>query len=208
MNAKTTVTTAVNGIFDEKTEASLKAAAASVAESDAGNDEALETFARVLTPTPTFEMYTGAQKVFQAGYIAAMPDMSIDALAKRTSRFFSEVLKTYGITKPQSHDPAAEKKREQREKAAESLVAKYKAKKPETIKEEIKKGYAALAAGAPDSAEVKKKIKEAEQALKLMTKAETDKATATLKALRSSLIEYAKKATDYDKIKAAIIALK
>ena len=208
MNAKTTVTTAVNGIFDEKTEASLKAAAASVAESDAGNDEALETFARVLTPTPTFEMYTGAQKVFQAGYIAAMPDMSIDALAKRTSRFFSEVLKTYGITKPQSHDPAAEKKREQREKAAQALVDKYKAKKPEAIKEEIKKGYAALAAGAPDSAEVNKKIKEAERALKLMTKAETDKATATLKALRSSLIEYAKKATDYDKIKAAILALK
>lgn len=205
---KTTVTTAINGIFDEKTEASLKAAAASVAESDAGNDEALETFARVLTPTPTFEIYTGAQKVFQAGYIAAMPDMSVEALAKRTSRFFSEVLKTYGITKPVSHDPAAEKKREQREKAAQTLVAKYKTKKPETIKEEIKKGYAALAAGAPDSAEVKKQIKEAEAALKLMTKAETDKATATLKALRSSLIEYAKKATDYEKIKAAILALK
>ena len=64
MNAKTTVTTAVNGIFDEKTEASLKAAAASVAESDAGNDEALETFGRVLGTAPTFEMYTGAQKVF------------------------------------------------------------------------------------------------------------------------------------------------
>ena len=208
MNAKTTVTTAVNGLFAPEVEASLKAAAASVAESDAGNDEALETFARVLTPTPTFEIYTGAQKVFQAGYIAAMPDMSVEALAKRTSRFFSEVLKTYGITKPQSHDPAAEKKREQREKAAQTLVTKYKAKKPETIKEEIKKGYAALAAGAPDSAEVKKQIKEAEAALKLMTKAETDKATATLKALRSSLIEYAKKATDYEKIKAAILALK
>ena len=205
---KTTVTTAINGLFAPEVEASLKAAAASVAESDAGNDEALETFARVLTPTPTFEIYTGAQKVFQAGYIAAMPDMSVEALAKRTSRFFSEVLKTYGITKPQSHDPAAEKKREQREKAAQTLVATYKAKKPETIKEEIKKGYAALAAGAPDSAEVKKQIKEAEAALKLMTKAETDKANATLKALRSSLIEYAKKATDYEKIKAAILALK
>lgn len=203
-----TVTTIVNGLFNPEQEASLKAAAAAVAESDAGNDEAQETFARVLGNAPTFDMWTGAQKVFQAGYCAAMPAITNEALSKRTGRFFSDLIKTYGMTRPQSHDPAAEKKREQREKAQKALLEKFKNVKPAALKDAIQADYTKLGAGVPDAAEVKKALKEKETALKLMTKAETDKASADLKALKSSLIDYAKKATDYNKIKAAILALK
>lgn len=203
-----TITTAVNGLFPAEQEAALKGAAAAVAESDNAKEEALETFARILTPTPTLDIYINAQKVFQAGYVAVLPDISPQALDKRTSRFFSELLKEYGMTKPQSHDPAAEKKREQRAKAEAELLAKYKGKKPEAIKEEIQQGYAKLAASVPDSAEVKKAVKQAETALRIMTKEQTEKEAATLKALRSTLMDYAKKATDYEKIKKAILALK
>jgi hypothetical protein len=203
-----TITTEINGLFNPEQEAALKGAAAAVAESDSAKDEALETFARILTPNPTIEIYTNGQKVFQAGYIAVMPDISPEALTKRTSRFFSELLKSYGMTKPKSHDPAAEKKAAQRAKAQAELVAKYANRKPEQIKEEIQQGYAKLAASVPDAAEVKKAVKEAETALRIMTKEETDKQSAALKALKSTLLEYVKKATDYEKIKKAILALK
>jgi len=195
-------------LLGEQETASLMGAAAAVAESDSAKDEALETFARVIGTAPTFAMYTEAQKVFQAGYIQAMPGISPDALSKRTGRFFSDLLKSYGIKRPESHDPAAEKKREQREAAKAALLAKFKGVDPAKIKESIKAGYAKLGAGVPDHAEVKKAVKEAETALRLMTADETEAFNKQKAALASSIKEAVKTCTDLNKLVAALKALK
>lgn len=204
----TEVGTAVSSLFDDQQQASMVAAAAAVAESDSAKDEALETYAKVLGTAPTFAMYIGAQKVFQTGYVEAMPAMTTDALSKRTSRFFSELLKTYGMKRPESHDPAAEKKRIEREAAKTAILKTFENVAPAKIKEAIKTGYAKLAAGVPDQAEVKKEIKKAETALKLMT-ADQDEAFKKQKsALVSSLNEAVKRCTDLLKLADAIKALK
>lgn len=204
----TEVGTAVESLFDAQQTASMMAAAAAVADSDSAKDEAMETYAKVLGPAPTFAMYIGAQKVFQAGYIETMPAMTTDALSKRTSRFFSDLLKQYGMKRPESHDPAAEKKREQREQAKAAVLKTFEGVAPAKIKEAIKTGYAKLAAGVPDQAEVKKEIKKAELALKLMTADQEEAFKKQKAALVSSLTEAIKKCNDLIKLADALKALK
>lgn len=194
-------------LFGETETAALMGAAAAVAESDSAKDEAQETFARVMGNAPTLAMYLEAQKVFQAGYIQAMPAITPDALSKRTTRFFSELLKEYGMTKPKSADPAAEAKAAQREKAKTETLKQFEGIAPAKIKEAIKSGYAKLAAGVPDSTEVKKEIKKAELALRLMTSDEQEAFKKQKAALVSSLNEAVKKCTDLAKLANAIKAL-
>ena len=204
----TTQIAANAAVFTPEDEASLIGAAAAVAESDAGEDGAIETYGRKLSPAPTLAMFVHAQKLFQSGYMQACPSVSPDALAKRTTRFFNSVMQAYGITKPASDDPAAQKKAEQREAAKVAILASYKDKEPKAIKEEIAQGYAKLAAGVPDSPEVKKAIKQAETALRLMT-ADQDEAFRKQKAaLVSSLNDAVKKCQDLKKLTAALMALK
>jgi hypothetical protein len=197
-----------NTAFTPEDEAAMIGAAAAVAESDAGEADAVETYGRKLGVAPTLAMYTHAQSLFQSGYMQAQPAVSPDALAKRTSRFFSDVLKAYGIKRPESHDPAAEKKREQREAAKVALLAKFKGVEPKAIKEQIAQGYAKLAASVPDAPEVKKAVKEAETALRLMTADQEEAFKKQKAALVSSLMEAVKKCTDLKKIGDALKALK
>ena len=204
----TEIATAVAGLFSPEDEAAMIGAAAAVAESDAGEAGAVETYGRKLGVAPTLAMYVHSQKLFQSGYMQAQPAVSPDALAKRTSRFFSDVLRAYGIKKPESHDPAAEKKREQREQAKAAILAAYKDKEPKAIKEEIAQGYAKLAAGVPDSAEVKKAVKQAETALRLMTADQEEAFKKQKAALVSSLNEAIKKCQDLKKLGDALKALK
>jgi len=198
----------VTDLFSPEQQAAMMGAAAAVAESDSAKDEAEETFARIIGTAPTLAMYVHAQKTFQAGYMQALPAVSPEALAKRTSRFFSEMLKNFGITKPKSDDPAAEKKAAQRDKAKTDLLAKYKDTDPKAIKEQIAQGYAKLAAGVPDSPEVKKAVKEAETALRLMTADATEAFKKQKAAIVSSLTEAIKKCQDLKKLGEALKALK
>lgn len=207
-SAVVTTEIAPSAVFTPEDEAAMIGAAAAVAESDAGEAGAVETYGRKLGVAPTLAMYVHSQKLFQSGYMQAQPAVSPDALAKRTSRFFSDVLRAYGIKKPESHDPAAEKKREQREQAKTAILAAYKDKEPKAIKEEIAQGYAKLAAGVPDSAEVKKAVKQAETALRLMTADQEEAFKKQKAALVSSLNEAIKKCQDLKKLGDALKALK
>lgn len=202
------VTTAIStALFSPEDEARLMGAAAAVAESDAAQDEAVETYDRILGKAPTYEMYVLAQKCFQAGYLQTMPDTSADTLSKRTSRFFSEVLKVRGMVKPTSGAPSAEKKAEQRAAEKEKILADFKGIKPEVIKEQIKAAYAKLAASVPDSAEVKKELKKAETALRLMTADEQEAFKKQKAALVSSINEAIKRCDDLKKLDAALRVL-
>jgi hypothetical protein len=203
------VTSEIHGTaFTPEDEAAMLGAAAAVAESDSGEAGAIETYGRKLGVAPTLAMYAHAQSLFQSGYMQAQPAITPDALKKRTTRFFSAVLNAYKMDKPKSDDPAAEKKAEQREAAKVALLAKFKGVEPKAIKEQIAQGYAKLAAGVPDTPEVKKAVKEAETALRLMTADQEEAFKKQKAALVSSLMEAVKKCTDLKKIGDALKALK
>jgi len=195
-------------LFTQEDEAALIGAAAAVAESDSGESGAIETYGRKLGTAPTLAMYVHAQKLFQTGYIQTMPAVTPEALSKRTGRFFSDVLKAYGITKPVSTDPASEKKAEQRAAEKAKILEDFKGIKPDAIKDMIKDAYAKLAAAVPDSTEVKKNLKKAETALRLITADETEAFKKQKAALVSSLNEAIKKCESLKKLTDALKALK
>jgi hypothetical protein len=60
-------------VFTPEDEASLIGAAAAVAESDAGEDGAIETYGRKLGPAPTLVMFVHAQKVVSIRLHASLP---------------------------------------------------------------------------------------------------------------------------------------
>jgi DNA polymerase III alpha subunit len=117
-------------------------------------------------------------------------------------------LKAYGITKPTSTDPAAEKKAEQRAAEKAKILEDFKGVKPDAIKEIIKDAYAKLAASVPDSTEVKKNLKKAETALRLITADEVEAFKKQKAALVSSLNEAIKKCDNLKKLTDALKALK
>lgn len=209
MSQKPQVTNPINtDTFSPEDEALLIGAAAAVAESDASESEAIETYGRKLGKAPTLAMYVHAQNLFQKGYVQTMPDMSGVALAKRTTRFFSQVLSDFGMTKPKSFETVSVKKAEQREAEKQKILDEFKGVKPEAIKEQIKGFYAKLAASVPDSKEVKKELNKAETALRLLTADATEHHKKIKRTLVQSLNAAVKKCDDLKKIENAIKALK
>jgi len=196
------------GAFTKEEESALIGAAAAVAESDDAESKAVDTYVRLLGTAPTFEIFVHAQKLFQSGYMLTSPATTSDALAQRTVRFFNKVLTTKGISKPTSGDPKSEKKAEQREAEKAKILEDFKGIKPDAIKEMIKDAYAKLAAAVPDSKEVKKNLKKAETALRLITADETEAFKKQKSALVSSLNEAIKKCESLKKLTDALKALK
>lgn len=202
------VTTELNTpVFSEQDTAALVGAAAGVAEQDQTEEKAVETYVRVLGKAPTLMMYTAAQALFQQGYHAVAPDLSVDALAKRTSRFFSEVLKAGNITKPKAETVTATKKAAQREEQKKAMLAD-----PTPLAEisnKIKAAYAALANDtAADPAATRKELKALEKLKSIKTNAAQAETKDKAKEIRDSLIAAARACTDIDKLSAALIALK
>jgi len=196
------------GAFTKEEEAALIGAAAAVAESDDAESKAVDTYDRLLGTAPTFEIFVHAQKLFQTGYMLTSPATTSDALAQRTVRFFNKVLTTKGISKPSSGNPVSEKKAEQRAAEKEKILNEFKNVKPEAIEKIIKDSYAKLAASVPDSKEVKKELKKAETALRLITADETEAFKKQKAALVLSLNEAIKKCEDLNKLVNALKALK
>jgi hypothetical protein len=209
MKKETQVTQPVDtGTFTKEDEAALIGAAAAVAESDDAENKAVETFIRLLGTAPTLDIYVHAQRLFQSGYMLTSPATTPDALTKRTTRFFNRVLTEGGLTKPNSGNPVSEKKAEQREAEKEKILSEFKGVKPEAIEKIIKDSYAKLAASVPDSKEVKKELRKAETALRLMTADKVDAFKKQKAALVSSLKDAIKKCDDLNKLVNALKALK
>lgn len=203
-----TITTAIDAnatVFTPEQAEELKQSAADVAKGDMFKEDGLESFFGILDKAPTFDMWVHAQKLFQAGYYITQPAIEVETLQKRTTRFFNELIQTYGVIRPKSDDPAAEKKAAQREKAKADLLKKYKGKTPEDLRAMKAEAHKTLAKG--ENAEAKKQVAEVEKVLKLQTETETKKEKADLKAIRDDIIARVRQAA-MPKLTAVLALLK
>ena len=211
MNAPTkpsaVITTELNSsVFTDQQQSSMIGAGAAVAEQDGTEAQAVETFVRILGKGPTLVMYSAAQALFQQGYHSVLPDMSPDALAKRTTRFFSEVLKAGGITKPKAETVTAQKKGAERAAKKAEMLAD-----PRTtaqLADQIQAAYKALADhSAADPAALKKELRTLEKIQQVKKAPEDGALKAQLTVLRTSLAQAAKTCTSTEKLANAIRAL-
>jgi hypothetical protein len=87
------------------------------AKSEIDADEALESFARALTTEPTYAMYEESRIEWVSGYLDIKPQAKGNSADKAFKRFMGRLVDKYGfdIPKPKSDNPAATKKRMERE---------------------------------------------------------------------------------------------
>jgi hypothetical protein len=159
------------------------------------NLENAKEFATMLGTDPTFDQWEASRLQWVAGYVEANPDNTGNAADKAWHRFAGLLDDLFGLTKPTSSNPAAEKKRAEREKKNAELLAKHGDMTPTMIRAQMEAAYQTLAKN-PTNKEAAKQVKELDKVLKVKQSAENKQHGEELAELRKQVKEAASKCTD------------
>ena len=141
-----------------------------------------------------------------AGYVEANPDNTGNSADKAWSRFTGLLDDLFGLTKPSSSNPAAEKKRAEREKKNAELLAKHGDLTPTMIRAQMEAAYQTLAKN-PTNKEAAKQVKELDKVLKVKQSAENKQHGEELAELRKQVKEAAGKCTDIGLLESVLVSL-
>jgi hypothetical protein len=163
----------------------------------------VEDAARTLGTSPTYERWEAYRIEWVAGHVHQNPDVTANAHDAAWSVFATLLDTMYGLTKPTSTSPTAEKKRAERDKANEALLAKYEDTPVIDLRDKLARTYQAMAQN-PENADLKKRQRELDKVLKLRTSADNKAHGEELKRLRGEVKEKAAKCTDIEKLEAVL----
>jgi hypothetical protein len=126
MNQNPVVSSVIKALNPEQTE-QAKTAGSLFAHSELDADKAFESFARAITESPTFVMYEESRILWVSGYLDIKPQAKGNTADAAFKRFKDRLVEKYGIDipKPKSDNPAAEKKRAERETKRAELVKAF-----------------------------------------------------------------------------------
>jgi hypothetical protein len=161
------------------------------------NLENAKEFATMLGTDPSFDQWEASRLQWVAGYVEANPENTGNSADKAWSRFTGLLDDLFGLTKPSSSNPAAEKKRAEREKKNAELLAKHGDMTPTMIRAQMEAAYQTLAKN-PTNKEAAKQVKELDKVLKVKQSAENKEHGEELKTLRGAVKVEAGKCTDID----------
>lgn len=167
------------------------------------NLENAKEFATMLGTDPTFDQWEASRLQWVAGYVEANPDNTGNAADKAWHRFAGLLDDLFGLTKPTSSNPAAEKKRAEREKKNAELLAKHGDLTPTMIRAQMEAAYQTLAKN-PTNKEAIKQVKELDKVLKVKQSAENKEHGEELKTLRGAVKAEAGKSTSIEALQAAL----
>ena len=159
------------------------------------NLENAKEFATMLGTDPTFDQWEASRLQWVSGYVEANPDNTGNAADKAWHRFTGLLDDLFGLTKPTSSNPAAEKKRAEREKKNAELLAKYQDVSPTELRAQIEHAYQVLSQN-PSHKDSLKAVKELDKVLKVKQSAENKQHGEELAELRKQVKEEAAKCTD------------
>jgi len=161
------------------------------------NMETAKQYAAMLGTDPTFDQWEAGRLQWVSGYVEANPENTGNAADKGWERFSALLNTLFGMTKPTSSNPAAEKKRAEREKKQQELLAKHGDLTPTMIRAQMEAAYQTLAKN-PTNKEAAKQVKELDKVLKVKQSAENKEHGEELKALRGAVKAEAGKCTNLD----------
>ena len=170
------------------------------------NLENAKEFATMLGTDPTFDQWEASRLQWVAGYVKANPDNTGNSADKAWSRFTGLLDDLFGLTKPSSSNPAAEKKRAEREKKNAELLAKHGDLTPTMIRAQMEAAYQTLAKN-PTNKEAAKQVKELDKVLKVKQSAENKQHGEELAELRKQVKEAAGKCTDIGLLESVLVSL-
>lgn len=170
------------------------------------NLENAKEFATMLGTDPTFDQWEASRLQWVSGYVEANPDNTGNAADKAWHRFAGLLDDLFGLTKPSSSNPAAEKKRAEREKKNAELLAKHGDLTPTMIRAQMEAAYQTLAKN-PTNKEAAKQVKELDKVLKVKQSAENKQHGEELAELRKQVKEAAGKCTDIGLLESVLVSL-
>ena len=170
------------------------------------NLENAKEFATMLGTDPTFDQWEASRLQWVAGYVEANPENTGNAADKAWHRFTGLLDDLFGLTKPTSSNPAAEKKRAEREKKNAELLAKHGDMTPTMIRAQMEAAYQTLAKN-PTNKEAIKQVKELDKVLKVKQSAENKQHGEELAELRKQVKEAAGKCTDIGLLESVLVSL-
>ena len=160
-------------------------------------------YSRMLGTDPTYDQWEAGRIKWVAGHAEENPQLTGNAHDAAWGDFASLLNALFGLTKPKSASPAAEKKASERANKLEALLEKYSDKKAWDLRHELAETFKALAKN-PENKDTKKLNKELETVLKHVTSEENKAHGEELKRLRAEVKEKAGKCTDIEKLEAVL----
>jgi hypothetical protein len=163
-----------------------------------------ETYSASLGTTPSFDEWEAHRIDWVNGYVAANPSHTGNAADAAWGDFTKLLDSLYGLTKPKAKTAAADKKRTERAKKDQQLLAKYQGKTAADLRG---MRAAALQSAAKGSELAEKIATELKKVLRVKTAAEDAAIGEKRKELRTQVKAAAGKCTDLDKLRAALEVL-
>jgi hypothetical protein len=163
-------------------------------------------YAGMLGTDPTFDQWEAGRLQWVSGYVEANPANTGNAADKAWDRFSGLLNEFFGLVKPKSASAAAEKKRIEREKKQQELLAKHGDLTPTMIRAQMEAAYQTLAKN-PTNKEAAKQVKELDKVLKVKQSAENKQHGEELKALRTEVKEAVGKCTNIGLLESVLAAL-
>ena len=167
------------------------------------NLENAKEYASMLGTDPSFDQWEAGRLQWVAGYVEANPDNTGNAADKAWQRFTGLLDDLFGLVKPSSTNPAAEKKRAEREKKNAELLAKYQDTNPAEIRAQIEHAYTVLSQN-PTHKESLKAVKELDKILKAKQSAANKQFGEELAELRKEVREAVTKCTQPEALHACL----
>lgn len=173
------------------------------AKNQLANIETASNYAHMLDTDPTLDKWEAARIDWVSGYVEANPNNTGNAADKAWQRFADLLDNLFGLTKPKSTNPAAEKKRAEREKKAADLLAKYQDQSAAELRATIEHAYQVLSQN-PNHKESLKQVKELDKVLKAKQSVANKQYGEELKEMRSDVIDAVRKCTEIEALAAAL----
>lgn len=157
--------------------------------------------AKTLGTAPTFEQWEAYRVEWLVGHANERPALTGNAHDAAWASFATMLDVLFGLTKPKSTSPAAEKKAAERAKKTEELLAKHADTPVIELRDKLAKTYEQMAKN-PENKDLKKQQAELEKVVKLRTSEENKAHGEALKTLRAQVREAVGKCTDIEKLEA------
>jgi hypothetical protein len=202
---KTTVAEAVSALSSDQS-LTAKDCGFRFARNQLENLENAKDYASMIGTAPSFDQWEAGRLQWVSGYVEANPENTGNAADKAWNRFAGLLDELFGLTKPTSSNPAAEKKRAEREKKNAELLAKHGDMTPTMIRAQMEAAYQTLAKN-PTNKEAAKQVKELDKVLKVKQSAENKQLGEELKELRNDVIDAVRKCTDIDLLESVLASL-
>ena len=167
------------------------------------NLENAKEYATMLGTDPTYDQWEASRLQWVSGYVEANPDNTGNSADKAWSRFTDLLDNLFGLTKPTSDNPAAEKKRAEREKKAAELLAKYQDVSPTELRSQIEHAYQVLSQN-PTHKDSLKTVKDLDKVLKIKQSAANKQFGEELAELRKEVRDAVTKCTQPEALQACL----